>query len=146
MQQAVRDGLIQINPTRFSGWQSEYQRAEDELDDPRTLALSDWDALTALSDALVQGSYDQYAGWGSVVVFAACTAARISEVSGIRVKDIDPVNWVWTPDAIPRHGCSPGPTGDASAPRCRGTPPTGTRSSPRSVWSICAATTYATPV
>ncbi|WP_413100290.1 tyrosine-type recombinase/integrase [Streptomyces sp. Inha503] len=96
MQQAVRDGLIQINPTRISGWQSEYQRAEDELDDPRTLSLPDWDALTTLADALVQRSYGQYAGWGSVVLFAACTAARIGEVSGIRVKDIDPVNWVWT--------------------------------------------------
>ena len=92
----MRDGLIQINPTRISGWQSEYQRAEDELDDPRTLALSDWNALTTLADALVQRSYGQYAGWGSVVTFAACTAARIGEVSGLRVKDIDPVNWVWT--------------------------------------------------
>ncbi|MGP3927818.1 tyrosine-type recombinase/integrase [Streptomyces sp. 8N616] len=31
-----------------------------------------------------------------MVTFAACTAARIGEVSGVRVKDIDPVNWIWT--------------------------------------------------
>ncbi|MBH5334032.1 site-specific integrase [Streptomyces pactum] len=96
MEQAVRDGIITLNPARVVGWQSEYQKAEDELDDPRSLALTDWTALTALADALVERSYQQFAGWGSVVIFAAATAARIGEVSGVRVKDIDPVNWIWT--------------------------------------------------
>jgi integrase len=96
MEQARRDGLIQSNPARVKGWQSEYQKAEDELDDPRFLALPDWAALTALADALVARSHGRFAGWGEVVVFAACTAARIGEVSGVRVRDIDPVNWIWT--------------------------------------------------
>ncbi|WP_101254359.1 tyrosine-type recombinase/integrase [Streptomyces barkulensis] len=96
MEQARRDGLIQSNPARVKGWQSEYHKAEDELDDPRCLALPDWTALTTLADALVARSHGGFAGWGEVVVFAACTAARIGEVSGVRVRDIDPVNWIWT--------------------------------------------------
>ena len=36
MEQAVRDGIVDRNPARVSGWQREYQRAEDELDDPRS--------------------------------------------------------------------------------------------------------------
>lgn len=31
-----------------------------------------------------------------MVVFAACTAARIGEVSGCRVRDIDTTQWIWT--------------------------------------------------
>jgi hypothetical protein len=48
MEQAVRDGIIDRNPAKVIGWQREYQRAEDELDDPRSLALPDWEALTEL--------------------------------------------------------------------------------------------------
>ncbi|MFF3863164.1 hypothetical protein [Streptomyces sp. NPDC002209] len=39
MDQAVRDGLMKVNPARVSGWQRQYQLAEDELNDPRALAL-----------------------------------------------------------------------------------------------------------
>jgi hypothetical protein len=46
MEQAVRDGIIDRNPAKVIGWQREYQRAEDELDNPRSLALPDWEALT----------------------------------------------------------------------------------------------------
>lgn len=95
MEQAVRDGLLDRNPARITGWQREYARAEDELDDPRSLALPDWDTLTTLADALVARSADEYRGWSDVVVFAACTAARIGEVSGCRVKDIDTQTWLW---------------------------------------------------
>jgi hypothetical protein len=49
MEQAVRDGILERNPARITGWQREYQRAEDELDDPRSLALHDWTALQTLS-------------------------------------------------------------------------------------------------
>ncbi|WP_320783572.1 tyrosine recombinase XerC [Streptomyces sp. CRN 30] len=49
MEQAVRDGLITLNPAR-----------------------------------------------GEAVLFAACTAARIGEVSGVRAGDIDPRSWIWT--------------------------------------------------
>jgi integrase len=96
MEQALRDGIIDRNPARISGWQREYQRAEDELDDPRSLALPDWAALVELADALVARSADQFVGWGHVVIFAACTAARIGEVAGVRVGDVDTSSWTWT--------------------------------------------------
>ena len=83
----MRDGIIDRNPAKVTGWQREYQRAEDELDDPRSLALPNWEALTRLAAAVVEQSADKYLGWGEVVIFAACTAARIGEVSGVR-KDI----------------------------------------------------------
>jgi integrase len=54
------------------------------------------DALLALSAALVARSADHFEGWGNVVIFAACTAARIGEVSGIRCADIDRDAWTWT--------------------------------------------------
>ncbi|MDF9817213.1 site-specific integrase [Streptomyces sp. SPB162] len=72
------------------------EQAEDELDDPRTLALPNWPALTVLATALVARSHGNFAEWGEVAIFMACTAARIGEASGVRVKDIDPVNWIWT--------------------------------------------------
>lgn len=96
MEQAVRDGIIERNPARITGWQREYLRAEDELDDPRSLALPNWSALTQLADALIANTFGNHAVWGDVVIFAACTAARIGEVSGCRVKDINTTNWVWT--------------------------------------------------
>jgi integrase len=100
MEQAVRDGIIDRNPARIKGWQREFARAEDELDDPRSLALPTWTALTQLAIALVEASTDTwgyaYDGWGDVVLFAACTAARIGEVSGCRVGDINTTDWTWT--------------------------------------------------
>ena len=33
-EQAVRDGIIDRDPAKVTGWQREYQRAEDELDAP----------------------------------------------------------------------------------------------------------------
>ncbi|WP_432843852.1 tyrosine-type recombinase/integrase [Dactylosporangium sp. CA-092794] len=107
MEQAVRDGLRDRNPARVTGWQHEYKLAEDELDDPRSLALPDWEALIRLAEALVSRSHGQHAGWGEVVVFAACTAARIGEVSGVRAGDIDPDTWTWTV----RRQTTPGPGG-----------------------------------
>ncbi|WP_369221454.1 hypothetical protein AB5J52_06120 [Streptomyces sp. R39] len=82
MKQAVRDDIIKVNPARVTGWQKLYEQAEDELLDPCAPALPDWETPVALADALVAASRDQYRGWGDVVVFAACTAARIGEVSG----------------------------------------------------------------
>ena len=96
MEQAVRDGIIKVNPARVSGWQKLYKQAEDELRDPRALALPDWDTLVQLADALVGASSNQYRGWGDVILFAASTAARIGEVSGCRVADIDTNQWIWT--------------------------------------------------
>jgi len=96
MEQAVRDGVRDRNPARLTGWQRDYQRAEDELDDPRALALPDWAALTTLAAALVDRSHGHYTGWGHVVTFAGGTAARIGEVSGVRKGDIDRETWIWT--------------------------------------------------
>lgn len=96
MEQAVRDGIIERNTARITGWQREYQRAEDELDNPRALALPNWDALQQLAAALIARSSGNFAGWGEVVVFGAVTAARIGEVSGCRVGDIDTNTWHWT--------------------------------------------------
>jgi hypothetical protein len=90
---AVRDGLLDRNPARISRWQREYKLAEDELDDPRSLALPDWAALMALADALVARSADRYQGWGDAVIFETCIAARIGEVSGCLVRDINSLAW-----------------------------------------------------
>ncbi|MGB3523884.1 MAG: hypothetical protein WBA50_20665 [Mycobacterium sp.] len=76
------------DPARLPTTEREYN--------PRSLALSDWRALMALADALVANSADQYQGWGDVVIFEACTAARIGEVSGCLGSDIDTENWIWT--------------------------------------------------
>ncbi|MEV7124031.1 hypothetical protein [Kitasatospora griseola] len=57
LRQAVADGLIANEPARVTGWQHELRQAEDELLEPRALALrDDWDALTELADALVNAS------------------------------------------------------------------------------------------
>lgn len=96
MEQAHRDGIIERNPARITGWQQDYKLAEDELDDPRALALPNWDTLVNLAAALVQRSADKYETWGEIVIFAACTAARIGEVSGVRAGDINTQEWTWT--------------------------------------------------
>lgn len=96
MEQAVRDGIIDRNPARITGWQHEYARAEDELDDPRSLALPNWATLDRLANALVARATGHYVGWGNIVRFMASTAARIGEVSGCRVSDIDIDTWTWT--------------------------------------------------
>ncbi|MFD4856648.1 tyrosine-type recombinase/integrase [Streptomyces atratus] len=96
MEQAVRDGIITVNPARVTGWQREYKQAEDELDNPRALALRDWPTPLRLAQALTDRSHDHYRGRREVVVFAAATAARIGEVSGVRACDIDTENWIWT--------------------------------------------------
>ncbi|MFD8246944.1 tyrosine recombinase XerC [Nocardia sp. NPDC059691] len=107
MEQAVRDAIRETNPARVRGWQKLYQQIEDELDDPRSLALPNWSALVTLADALVARSADRYQGWGDVVIFAACTASRIGEVSGCRVGDIGTDTWTWRV----RRQTTPGPGG-----------------------------------
>lgn len=96
MEQAVRDEIIERNPSRVFGWQRQYELLEDEVDNPRALALADFHALQTLSAALVAKSNPSYQGWGDAVIFAACTAARIGEVSGCLVRDINTKDWLWT--------------------------------------------------
>jgi integrase len=107
MEQALRDGIVDRNPARITGWQRDYQTMEDELDDPRSLALQDWATLLALSEALIARSAQRYAGWGDIVQYAGATAARIGEVSGCRAADIDTSAWLWTV----RRQTTPGPGG-----------------------------------
>ncbi|MFD8478202.1 tyrosine-type recombinase/integrase [Kitasatospora sp. NPDC059673] len=107
LRQAVADGLIANEPAHVTGWQHELRQAEDELLEPRSLALRDWDALTELADALIYASYNHYRGWGDVVVHSACTATRIGEVSGVRTEDIDTEQWILTC----RHQTTPAPGG-----------------------------------
>jgi integrase len=107
LEQAVRDGITDHNRARVTGWQREYQLAEDELDDPRSLALPDREALEQLAAALVTRSAGRFAGWGEVVEFTACTAARIGETSGVRRADIDRKTWIWRV----RRQTTPGPGG-----------------------------------
>ena len=107
LDQAVRDEVLDRNRVDVSGWQSQLVRHEDAIDDPRTLALPDWDSLQELAAALVAASADEYQGWGDVVVFVACTATRIGEVSGCRIRDIDTDQWIWTL----RRQTTPGPGG-----------------------------------
>ncbi|MCX6489336.1 MAG: tyrosine-type recombinase/integrase [Mycobacterium sp.] len=96
MEQAVRDEIIERNPSRVFGWQRQYELVEDEVDNPRALALADFHDLQTLSAALVAKSNPPYQGWGDAVIFAACTAARIGEVSGCLVRDINTKDWLWT--------------------------------------------------
>ena len=107
LEQAKRDGLIEVNPMPVVGWQKQYKLAQDELDDPRALALPGFETLLELAAALVAASHGRYTGWGDIVITAACTAARIGEVSGFRVCDLDTDEWVWTI----RRQTTPGPGG-----------------------------------
>ena len=128
-EQAFRDGLVGGNPSRVVGWQREYKHIAAELQSPRSLALADFAALQKLADALVAASVDErtkakvtFPGWGEIVIFAACTATRIGEVSGVRIKDIDTEHWIWN---LVRQ-TTPGPGGmtdkDPKSKRARGIP------------------------
>ncbi|MGW4368631.1 tyrosine-type recombinase/integrase [Nocardia takedensis] len=100
---------VRVHGVRMASRQKLYQQIEDDSDDPRSLALPDWASLVVLADALVKRSADGYRGWGDVVIFAACTASRIGEVSGCRVRDIDTKTWTWTV----RRQTTPSPGGMA---------------------------------
>src|ERR1700761_3741822 len=63
LEQAMRDGVVDRNVARVKAWQREYQQAEDELDDPRSLALPSWEALTTLADTVTARSHGQFTGW-----------------------------------------------------------------------------------
>jgi hypothetical protein len=63
LEQARRDGIVELNRPRVTGWQREYQHAEDELDNPRVLALPDWVRSRKLGAAPVARSHGRFAGW-----------------------------------------------------------------------------------
>ena len=54
---------------------------------PRDLALPDVDTLDKLREAVVASS--GHPCWGDMVTILACTAMRVSEVSGLTVGDVD---------------------------------------------------------
>ncbi|MFJ8949154.1 tyrosine-type recombinase/integrase [Streptomyces sp. NPDC102381] len=94
--QAVRDGWLPHPPQALKGWQRLYLDTDgNTAEEPRGLALPDFTTLRRLADALTDASHDRYPGWGQAVIFAACTGARIGEVSGVRVGDIHTQRWLW---------------------------------------------------
>lgn len=107
IEQLVRDGVLDANPARMTGLQRVYQWAEKERDEPRSLSLPGPDALDRLADTLVRRSADGYQGWGDLVRFATWTGSRISEVSSLRVQDINLDAWTWQV----RRTTVPGPHG-----------------------------------
>jgi integrase len=88
LDEAVRDGLIQINPAKNRAKRSlnrnafRVEPAEKAL--PRAHAIPDLDTLNRLADAVgqVHQSYSDF------VMLAALLAARSSEVSGLQVGDV----------------------------------------------------------
>ena len=108
MEQAVRDGIIDRNPARVTGWQRDYPASRGRAGRPPiTGAARLGIALPTWPPRSCQRSAGHFAGWGETVIFAACTAARIGEVSGARRADIDQAAWTWTV----RRQTTPGPGG-----------------------------------
>ena len=94
MEQAVRDGLITATPPASGAGSASTSWPRTNSTTPARSPCPT--GRPAARHALVARSPTSYTGWGDVVIFAACTAARIGEVSGVRVKDIDTKNWIWT--------------------------------------------------
>ncbi|WP_246460373.1 tyrosine-type recombinase/integrase [Streptomyces himalayensis] len=105
--QAARDGWLTQPPQTLKGWQRLYLDTEDALTEPRGLALPDFTALHQLANALTAAAHHHYPGWGQAVIFAACTGARIGEMSGVLVRDIDRHHWIWNA----RRQTTPAPGG-----------------------------------
>lgn len=89
LDEAVRDGLIVRNPARDRARRRTVGRSPvvEEPVSPRDLALPDVATLERLVARVIEaGGHPSY---GDVVTILATTALRISEVSGLRVGDID---------------------------------------------------------
>ncbi|WP_152363718.1 site-specific integrase [Microlunatus speluncae] len=88
LDEAVRDELLKRNPARDRARRKTVGRQpDDDVANPRDLALPDVETLNRLADAAVKKG--QHKCWGDVVVILATTAMRISEVAGLLVGDID---------------------------------------------------------
>ncbi len=87
LDEAVRDGLITINPAKNRARRSLRKNAllAPEQDSPRAHAIPDLATLNRLADTCgqVHQSYSDF------VMLAALLAARSSEVSGLRAGDVD---------------------------------------------------------
>src|SRR3954453_21079960 len=89
MDEAVRDGLLVRNPARDRARRRTVGRSPEspEHASPRDLALPDVATLERLVTRVTEaGGHPAY---GDVVTILATTALRISEVSGLRVGDVD---------------------------------------------------------
>ncbi|WP_166354298.1 tyrosine-type recombinase/integrase [Phytoactinopolyspora limicola] len=90
LDQAVRDGLIDRNPAKDRARRTNVGRSaqhDSEPPNPRDLALRDTTDLDRLVAALIEKGHHQ--SWGDTATLLATTAARISEIAGLRVGDID---------------------------------------------------------
>lgn len=92
LDEAVRDGLIPRNPAKDRARRRTVGRYAGTFPDahpssPRDLALPDVDTLDRLVAGVVAAGGHQ--SWGDAVMILATTALRISEVSGLRVGDVD---------------------------------------------------------
>lgn len=89
LDEAVRDELLDRNPAKNRARRKNVGRTAGPVEEvnPRDLALPDVATLDRLVDAVIETGRHQC--WGDMVRVMACTAMRISEVSGLRVGSID---------------------------------------------------------
>lgn len=88
LDEAVRDELLTRNPARDRARRKTVGRqSDDDVANPRDLALPDVETLNRLANAAVKKG--QHKCWGDAVVILATTAMRISEVAGLLVGDVD---------------------------------------------------------
>lgn len=88
LDEAVRDELLSRNPARDRARRTTVGRqSDDDVPNPRDLALPDVETLYRIADAAVMKG--RHKCWGDAVVILATTAMRISEVAGLFVADVD---------------------------------------------------------
>ena len=91
LDEAVREGIFVRNPAKDRARRKTVGRTSDHAEQgrlsPRELALPDVETLDRLVERVVEAGGHQ--SWGDVVTILATTALRISEVSGLRVGDVD---------------------------------------------------------
>ena len=90
LDEAVRDGILVRNPAKDRARRRTVGRSfgnSAEPGSPRDLALPDVATLDRLVEAVIEAGGHQ--AWGDMVTILATTALRISEVSGLRVGDVD---------------------------------------------------------
>lgn len=88
LDEAVRDGLLPRNPAKDRARRkSATGGTEVHESNPRDLALPDVATLNRLVKAATNSGKHQC--WGDMVKILACTAMRVSEVSGLTVGDVD---------------------------------------------------------